>query len=109
MTHRQNVFVHQVTPRFCERHDSLAQRFKLAGTKLPAQSLPAISLRFLPDRRLALVKSSSRSLSSLIVRVFVFMSDNVRHPASFVNRKCSAEHYGSTGSGFIDDPLQPIC
>ena len=47
----------------------------------------AISLRFFPDRRLALVKSSSRSLSSLIVRVLIFMSYNVRRRPKLVNRK----------------------
>jgi len=46
----------------------------------------AISLRFLPERRLALVNRSSRSLSSLIVRVLVFMSYNVRQLGELVNK-----------------------
>ena len=39
----------------------------------------ATSLRVLTESRLALVKSSSRSLSNLIVSVAVFMSYNVKH------------------------------
>ncbi len=66
----------------------------------------ATSLRVLPESRLALVKSSSRSLSNLIVSVVVFIFYNVKNLISMCQQyNCGAPGFLYLGSigilGFI--------